>query len=360
MARRRRGSSLTRQAQNLSTLRFGPELGALAQLLGEAKLQRSQAISGAKGGARMMTQALQGLRPQIDQTYQTAGTQRGIAQQEADAAFAGLSGPVVEAIKAGRAREAALAAESASRAQSAAQTEVGQRIGSAHAGAIGERRLAEQRYRQDVGKIGERLTGLKREQGAFLESTLQDLTEKQRQAALDEAKFDLELDKFQQDIDEAELLESERAFRRRATRRTSEEVARHNRAMERKGGGRGGKPTKGLGSLTAEQEGAHVDQIESAANWARQLRAAGLTPQQIRQRLLKGVDQTAPSGKKIKIPAYKPMHVNVALDLAYHKRATKPNVRRLHSRGVHVPGRWRGKKRAKKSTPQSELGQRRP
>lgn len=337
---------LRRQARLLAKIRFGGEIGALAQLLADAQSQRDTSISNARAGAGSLVETLEGIRPKIGGAYDAAERDRGAANAEAEAALAGLSGPTVDAIRAGRARERALGGEQLAGLEASAQTDVGGRQVAARSGAEQERRQAEAQYRADSRKVFDSLSELQGRRGAFIETSLADLTEKQRQRAVEEENLALDRDKFEADvaagraqrgIDRATLAETKRA------NRADERQARRDARDKRRGVG--GKPSRGLGSLTPEQEGTHVDKIEEARNWANQLRKAGKSEEEVRRALKNGVDQETSSGAKIKIPAYSDLHTNAALDLSYNGHLTRPNVRRLHSRGVHIPGRWRRKKR---------------
>src|SRR6185503_19061141 len=146
-------AQLRRQARLLARIKFGGEIGALAQLLGDAQAQRSLAIHNARAGAGALSQTLESIRPKISGAYDAADAQRAQGSSEADAAFAGLSGPVVEAIKAGRAREAAAQTATSSGDRAAALTDVGSRQANAQAGAIAETRAAEGTYRRDSQKV---------------------------------------------------------------------------------------------------------------------------------------------------------------------------------------------------------------
>jgi hypothetical protein len=340
---------LRRNARLQAKIRFGGELSALAQMLSDAQMQRSSTIQNARGGASSLVQTLEELRPKVGQAYGQAEASRAQASQEADSALAGLAGPQADAIRAARARERASASEQLAGAQAATLTDVGNRQVSARAGGESERRQAEAAYRQDSSKIFGSLAGLQDRRGAFIETTLSDLTEKQRARAVQQENLALDRNQFEHTVSQ-DTVENRRADQtlaetKRANRADERQARRNARDKRRNGGSGSGKPSRGLGALTPEQEGAHVDKIGTARKWAQKLRQDGNSERDIRDTLSKGAKVTDDQGQTITIPAYSDLHLNAALDLVYHKHLTRPNVRRLHSRGIHIPGAWRRRKK---------------
>lgn len=264
---------LRRQALLLSRIRYGPEIGALTQLLGDARSTRDTAVNNARGGADALVGSLQGLRPQLTSIYDHAESRRNEAGAEADQAMAGVSGVIADSIRNARAREAAQADTRASEAETAAQTEVGQRTVDARAGAIRGAQQAERAYRDDAGKIGDRMLGLTREQGAFIETTLGDLTEQQRKRVIDEANLDINRQRADIDADKLTHDINQDAYTRRKDRRSQGEAERHNRAMERNGRRKGG--SGGSAGATPETiRNAHRD-VRKAFSLARNAKKDG-------------------------------------------------------------------------------------
>lgn len=339
---------LRRQARLLARVKFGGEFGALAQMLGDAKAQRKLAIHNAGAGAGALVNTLEGLRPKVASAYDAADAQRAQGGAEAQTGLAGLSGPVVDAIRASLARESAGATAASSGDRAAALTDIGERQAGARSGAIGETRAAQAAYRQDAEKIFTSLTGLQSRAGDYIASTTMDLSEKQRDRAIREGNLDVSRQSLE------ERVRNDRA-NRRAAGRTAAETERHHRADEaaararerrqaakdKAGGGAGRKP------LTRVQQNDFIDKVDTAANWARQLKRSGKNGHQVRQALINGVNQkiTKPDGTTVtvKIPAYPVAAVNAAMDLAYRKEGNlgPENKRRIKKRGVQIPAHWR-------------------
>lgn len=327
-----------RTAKLLSRLRFGPELGALAQLFADARSQRDLSINNAKGGAASLMATLEQTRPDVENIYSRAGADRSAGFGEASAATAGLpSGGVVDAIKAGMAREAAGAGARATEARTRDLTEIDKRKGAAQQGAIYDTSQAQKRYGSDAAKLADRLRGIAGEQGAFVETQLTDLTDKQRDRAIQ--RFSAQTSRMSAKTSAQSAEESARHNRAQegTSGKTAEETARHNRAMERKA--RKGKG--GSGGLTHLQRGTAWDEIKQAASWARKLKGDGWRQGDIYDALREGRDLEDENKNKIKIPKLGHDYVNAGLDLAYKGHLTKPNKRVLHERGLSIPKRYR-------------------
>lgn len=323
-------AQLRRQARLLARVKFGGELGALAQLLGEAKAARTLSIHNARAGAGALSATLEGLRPKISSAYDAADAQRAQGGQEASAGLEGLSGPVIDAIRASRARESAAQTAASAGDRAAALTDVGNRQVGARAGAIAETRAAEQTYRTDSKKIFDQLLNLQSRTGDFLESTTMDLSQKQRDYAIRKGNLDVSRKRLEEmaGYHEAQL---------QAGAETRAETKAHHRAMEKKGGGKSG----GTRPLTRGQQNDFVDKVDTASSFAQQLKAAGLNGHEVRKALLTGVDKTTSSGAKVKIPSFPKQVVNTAMDLAYLKKIGPENKRRVKARGVKIPSYWK-------------------
>lgn len=327
-------AQLRRQARLLARIKFGGELGSLAQLLGDAQAQRKLAIHNAGAGAGALVSTLEGIRPKIGSAYDAADAQRAQGGAEADQGLAGLSGPVIDAIRASRARESQAQTAASAGDRAAALTDVGNREVGARAGAIAETRQAQQAYRTDSQKIFGQLLGIKSRQGDFIAATTADLSQKQRDQAIKEANLDVS----RKALEETAQYHSDTLDQRAQDRASREAIARANRrAQNRKDRSKQGKSS----FMTRDQQNNFIDDVDAASNWAQQLKAAGQNGKKVRQALLQGVNQTTATGKKITIPAYPKQVVNTAMDLAYLGRIGSENRHRAHKRGIKIPDYWR-------------------
>jgi hypothetical protein len=172
---RRKTDPYTSQAQALSTVRYGPELSALAALLRDAEDRRDTMLRQAKATRQFSVGAVDQALPQLRQDY------RG-AQQAVTPAFAGGGGIEAQALQ-------ARMAESLAQAQSQLQA---RRVGAVQ-GEGAARSAALRDYASDRAKIGQRAVDLSQEQGAFITSTVGDLSAADAKAAADAAKTNAQL-----------------------------------------------------------------------------------------------------------------------------------------------------------------------
>jgi len=267
-----------RTARLLSLLRFGPREGALTQLVADAIAQRHLAIQNARGGAASLGATLDQIRPDVQNVYTQAAADRAAGFGEAGQAVAGLSGPAVDAIKAGMAREQAGAGSRAQDALTRDLSEIDRRKAAAQNGAIYETNQAQRQYRQDQAKIAQSLLGLAAEKGAFTEAQLATLSKQDRETAI--KRGNLNIARQRANLEAARLDQQGQLGAERLT-----ETQRHNRAQERlarrkarKQGGAGG----GGGASPSTIRNAHRD-IRKAYQLADSARQAGkLAPERVK------------------------------------------------------------------------------
>jgi hypothetical protein len=164
----------TRQSRNLGIVRYGPELGALTALLKEAQRTRSEQIGSARTANAAIQSSLDLARPEARNVYTAA-------QRTANAQNA-ITAPSLAALPAGNPYSAAAAIEQSglksrlAESKAATLSELSQRRVDAAAGYAGTRRQAQRDYGKTRGQIADRGLGITREMGAYIGSTIADLT----------------------------------------------------------------------------------------------------------------------------------------------------------------------------------------
>jgi hypothetical protein len=164
----------TRQSRNLGIVRYGPELGALTALLKQAQQTRSEQLGSARTANAAIQSSLDLARPEARNVYTAA-------QRTANAQNA-ITAPSLAALPAGNPYSAAAAIEQGglkgrlAESKAATLSELSQRRVDAAAGYAGTRRQAQRDYAKTLGQIGDRSRGITQEMGAYIASTLADLT----------------------------------------------------------------------------------------------------------------------------------------------------------------------------------------
>jgi hypothetical protein len=164
----------TRQSRNLGIVRYGPELGALTALLKQAQQTRSEQLGSARTANAAIQSSLDLARPEARNVYTAA-------QRTANAQNA-ITAPSLAALPAGNPYSAAAAIEQGglksrlAESKAATLSELSQRRVDAAAGYAGTRRQAQRDYAKTLGQIGDRSRGITQEMGAYIASTLEDLT----------------------------------------------------------------------------------------------------------------------------------------------------------------------------------------
>jgi hypothetical protein len=350
--RRRRRSSLGGFAQQIAAetqLRYGPEQDALASLLGEARRTARQRRSAVEAGTR-------GLQQAIGQQETLAG-RAAAAHASANAALAARARGVVGGLS-NAADPYKSIIESEVLGSSTRQAEGASR----YAGDLAAQRAGAARYQasqleqtnrdlaENTRAIGEKLTSLGKEQGTYASARLGELLQGRRERSAELRKIRLqqrgELNKALKLADvgqeNAIALESLKAANERANTRLQGRI-------DAKKPGEKKVPRKGLGSLTQDQENKLVSRIQNAHTTARKLWNGG-----------KGSTIPKKDGGSYKIKKGDWQHIrrllaekydddtaNSAVDLLIRGHLSRANVNRLHSRGLHIPSRWRPRKRSK-------------
>lgn len=191
-------------------------------------------------------------------------------------------------------------------------------------------------------------TALAQQKAADIVKARQDLTDKERTFMLEQAGFGLKQNAAALSAANTESLIRSRKQNaslqkkkfRSAAEKDAYERAHHLGPYKLPKTPAAKKPKKGLGSNTSAQEGKLVDSIDQAIHYARKyMSGKDVTQKQVRQWLLEGVNsQKGAKGS----PAYAKWIVNAAMDVAYLKKLSRPNVAELHRRGVHVKNRGWG------------------
>jgi hypothetical protein len=162
------------QAKDLAVVRYGPELGALTALLKQAQQTRSEQIGSARTANAAIQSSLDLARPEARNVYTAA-------QRTANAQNA-ITAPSLAALPAGNPYSAAAAIEQSglkgrlAESKAATLSELSQRRVDAAAGYAGTRRQAQRDYGKTLGQLGDRGRGITQEMGAYIGSTIADLT----------------------------------------------------------------------------------------------------------------------------------------------------------------------------------------
>jgi hypothetical protein len=163
----------TRQATNLGIVRYGPELGALTALLKQAQQTRSEQLGSARTANAAIQSSLDLARPEARNVYTAA-------QRTANAQNA-ITAPSLAALPAGNPYSAAAAIEQGglksrlAESKAATLSELSQRRVDAAAGYAGTRRQAQRDYGKTLDQLATRRLGIKKEAGAYIASTIDDL-----------------------------------------------------------------------------------------------------------------------------------------------------------------------------------------
>jgi hypothetical protein len=162
------------QAKDLAVVRYGPELGALTALLKQAQQTRSEQLGSARTANAAIQSSLDLARPEARNVYTAA-------QRTANAQNA-ITAPSLAALPAGNPYSAAAAIEQSglkgrlAESEAATLSELSQRRVDAAAGYAGTRRQAQRDYGKTLGQLGDRGRGITQEMGAYIGSTIADLT----------------------------------------------------------------------------------------------------------------------------------------------------------------------------------------
>lgn len=232
-----------RTARLLARMRYRPEIDMLQMLLSDARGGRDIALRNADAGAEGLSASLAALQPQFDQTYAQEREARSGGLAEAMTALQGV-GPSagVDAIRAGLARESAGAIGRSSAAQGRDVRELGQRRVDVQSAAKGERSRAQSQFRSDADKIAQRLAGIARDQGAFIETQFTQLSKQDREAATKEANLEIDRERLNLEGDRIDISQDTLEETKRANR-ADEATARENARKKGKGGSRTGRPS---------------------------------------------------------------------------------------------------------------------
>jgi hypothetical protein len=173
------GGPFASQISSEAQLKFGPQLDTLGTLLRQAVSSRDQGIAVQKSTGTGLINLASRAQPVVQQIAAQGAqrVQQPYAQVQAD--IAGL-GPSADPIRAATARDAALVQAQQGLMTQDTATELKQRQVDALAGRQAGISAVQQQYSTDVGKIGDQLSSITGQQGAFGASRLAELLGEQR------------------------------------------------------------------------------------------------------------------------------------------------------------------------------------
>jgi hypothetical protein len=332
-----------RQAADLSTVRYGPEVSALTALIRQAEEDRDQRVRTARSTASLIQGAVDEARPGVRAVYRDAGRQSSAQQQIAASALTPGS-PFAQAA----AIEQSGLRSRMSGARAAALTDLTSRRIAAGEGAAYAQSAAQRDFAKTRGQIGQRAQDLAREQGAFQSSTIMDLIGADQKARADAVELS------------ARLGQQERNSIRSSGIDPNTGKPIPGGRLDPKA--RPGKGNAGRGWATSTQQAAAQDTIGQAIHEAKTLKQSGAKRHEVAQMLLEGVDDVP----RKEIPVYDPatgkkklnrdgtpvtkavpavpgvkaiphkLFVQAAIDIAYDGHLSKRTTRLLHARGIKI------------------------
>lgn len=344
-------AKLAQEAETAGNLKYGQALRDSEQM--SANLPNwydtwKSEVAKAEANTAAAWQQAAGATTAMQQSLAAGDTQRAAAADEAARKDAALRGASVDPSLAATSAQAQAARNQAS---SNFQALLGTQ-GAAQRGYL-QNRLAsvEPQKMAALSRESRRRSDLSSERGDYVSQYLADSRERERRYGLEQAAFGLDQVKAAQDAAADRSTARQAARDYRLALRKQIETERHNLATERnssKKGGKGGKkPRKGVGSLTRGQENTIVSDVSRAQSWIKRLRNAGVPESEIRSILETG-GKVGPKGQTVKVPAFDKDYVNAAYDLAVYGYLSRPNIRALHTRGLHIPPQWQKPKKPKR------------
>jgi hypothetical protein len=325
MASRRTTARLRKQASLAADLATDPQASVLRQALSEALSNYKFGVHQARGISGVVRKSATQAVPQMDQYFKTAqdSLQRNLASVGINPATVG--GPAAADIADTQNRIALT--------QAAAKGELTSRANDAAAGLQFQVGNLASQYGANVNKINTQLADLAGQRGKTAESTLLQLLNQQ-------AGRDVTLrGQTLSHQDRQAAADALGQYRSKTLSQGQEriDIQRRN-ASKRSRSKRGGRqPSTGLGSLSSTQESKVRDQLGEVVSVIKSSpkkddTGKDLTPALIRQHLMSGNS-----------PLKKPVPgdlVDVAYDLARTGKVSANSIKKLHSRGIHVPKAW--------------------
>lgn len=312
------------QVAALSAAKFTPQLQALKLLLSQAGQDRQQGIDVARSTGRAVAGLARTAVPQADASL--TATLTGLSQAKGQMpSVQDTSGPA-GAIAAGSQRDMTLAASNAQAQAQRTRDELIARQTDAASGAAQGVLQAQATYRRDRERIGQQLSDLSAQEGAFSAGELAKLlsAETSRNHSIAQQQRSQAFSREQQ----------QRSFDHTDANRTAKTAPLVPGGVKRR---------------TPLQEGAAKDSVGQALTYAQQLKAGGRTMQEAGSTLKKGREtQTVevgvekdpatgrPRNKTVKVPGIprqKTLWSQVAVQTAYWGGITRNTARELHRRG---------------------------
>lgn len=328
------------RAQNDATVRYGPEVSALGQLLRQAQQDYEQGVTAARNSSRGVQQTIGQTIPQMAHVYGEAQQAAGRARSGQVADFAAL-GPAADRFKAAaiQERQGQISRTGLERAQAVGGLQ--QQLVQTRAGEGAQINNLQNVRNRAVGTVRDRLVDLSREQGAFTQGRVDDLI----QEAVGQKAAQQAAAQAAQDKADARATQLITHHINPATGTYDPALAPPPKPVKPAAKK---KPQYGVGSLSQPQESAIIDKVSNARSWIETLSDAGWKSGDIRKVLATG-GQIGPdkNGKTLQVPKFSNDWVNAGYDLHEFDGLSPANIAALHKRGLHIPSKWRTPRKKK-------------